>query len=63
MAQHFEEKRHRPAPVDPGGISICWATNYRMTDLQGVGQVQLAKLDGFIDERARWAWFYQRTAG
>ena len=33
--------------------------NYRMTDLQGaVGLVQLAKLDAFIDERARWASYY-----
>lgn len=33
--------------------------NYRMTDLQGaVGLVQLGRLDGFIDERARWARFY-----
>ena len=35
--------------------------NYRMTDLQGaVGLAQLAKLDGFIEERARWADYYRR---
>ena len=34
--------------------------NYRMTDLQGaMGIVQLAKLDKFIDEREKWAQFYQ----
>ena len=33
--------------------------NYRMTDLQGaVGIVQLSKLDGFIEERQRWADYY-----
>jgi dTDP-4-amino-4,6-dideoxygalactose transaminase len=34
--------------------------NYRMTDLQAaLGIVQLGKLDGFIDERARWAAWYR----
>ncbi|MGQ0704268.1 MAG: DegT/DnrJ/EryC1/StrS family aminotransferase [Gemmatimonadales bacterium] len=33
--------------------------NYRLTDLQAaIGIVQLAKLDGFISERARWAQWY-----
>lgn len=33
--------------------------NYRMTDLQAaIGLVQLEKLDGFIDQRARWARWY-----
>jgi len=33
--------------------------NYRMTDLQGaVGIVQLSKLDGFIENRQKWANFY-----
>ncbi len=38
--------------------------NYRMTDLQAViGLVQLEKLDGFIDERARWArWYMDQLA-
>jgi perosamine synthetase len=34
--------------------------NYRMTDLQAaIGLVQLRKLDGFVDERARWADYYR----
>ena len=34
--------------------------NYRMTDLQAaIGLVQLAKLDGFVAERSRWAEWYQ----
>jgi dTDP-4-amino-4,6-dideoxygalactose transaminase len=34
--------------------------NYRMTDLQGaVGLAQLAKLDGFINERQKWADYYR----
>jgi dTDP-4-amino-4,6-dideoxygalactose transaminase len=33
--------------------------NYRMTDIQGaIGVVQLAKLDQFIDERDKWAKYY-----
>ena len=38
--------------------------NYRMTDLQAaIGLVQLEKLDGFIDERARWArWYVDQLA-
>jgi dTDP-4-amino-4,6-dideoxygalactose transaminase len=33
--------------------------NYRMTDLQGaVGIVQIKKLDMFIDERQKWANYY-----
>ena len=35
--------------------------NYRSTDLQAaIGLVQLAKLDGFIAERDRWAQWYAR---
>ncbi len=35
--------------------------NYRMTDLQAaVGIVQLSKLDGFVEERQKWADFYER---
>jgi len=34
--------------------------NYRLTDLQAaMGLVQLAKLDGFIEERRRWAHWYR----
>jgi dTDP-4-amino-4,6-dideoxygalactose transaminase len=38
--------------------------NYRMTDMQAaVGLVQLEKLDGFIDERDRWArWYVDQLA-
>ncbi|MGN6463034.1 MAG: DegT/DnrJ/EryC1/StrS family aminotransferase [Pseudolabrys sp.] len=36
--------------------------NYRMTDLQGaVGLVQLARLDEFVDERAKWAAWYRQA--
>ena len=38
--------------------------NYRMTELQAaIGQVQLTKLDGFIDERASWAHLYYEELG
>jgi perosamine synthetase len=38
--------------------------NYRMTDLQAaIGLVQLAKLDGFIAERAAWAEWYRHQLG
>jgi dTDP-4-amino-4,6-dideoxygalactose transaminase len=34
--------------------------NYRMTDLQAaIGLTQLAKLDGFVSERAHWAEWYR----
>ena len=38
--------------------------NYRMTDIQGaLGLVQLAKLDGFVAERDRWArWYMENLA-
>jgi perosamine synthetase len=38
--------------------------NYRMTDLQAaVGLVQLGKLDGFVQERDRWARWYTERLG
>jgi perosamine synthetase len=38
--------------------------NYRLTDIQAaLGLVQLKRLDGFIDERARWADYYRRALG
>jgi len=39
--------------------------NYRLTDIQAaIGIVQLAKLDRYIEERARWAkWYCGRLAG
>jgi len=56
-----EQRHHGPRPWLLPDFDML-GYNYRMTDLQGaVGVVQLAKLDAFIDERARWADFY-RTA-
>ena len=51
-----EEVRHAgPKPYLLADFNLL-GFNYRMTDLQGaVGIVQLAQLDRFIDERARWA--------
>jgi dTDP-4-amino-4,6-dideoxygalactose transaminase len=56
-----EEQRHHGArPYILPDFDVC-GYNYRMTDLQGaVGVVQLAKLDGFIEERAKWAQFYKK---
>ncbi len=56
-----EEQRHRgPRPYLLPEFNLL-GYNYRMTDLQGaVGLVQLAKLDGFIAERRKWATFYCR---
>lgn len=55
-----EEQRHLgPKPYLLPEFRLL-GYNYRMTDLQGaIGLVQLAKLDRFIDERQRWAGFYQ----
>jgi dTDP-4-amino-4,6-dideoxygalactose transaminase len=55
-----EEQRHYgPKPYILPDFNLL-GFNYRMTDLQGsVGLVQLPKLDGFIDERAKWAAFYR----
>ena len=58
-AEISEEQRHAgPRPYLLPDFNLL-GFNYRMTDLQGaVGLVQLAKLDGFIDERAhRAAWY------
>jgi dTDP-4-amino-4,6-dideoxygalactose transaminase len=60
-----EEQRHSgPRPYLLPEFNLL-GFNYRMTDLQGaVGLVQLAKLDRFIEERARWAaWYRERLAG
>lgn len=53
-----EQRHHGPRPyILPDFNRMGY--NYRMTDLQGaVGVVQLKKLDGFIEERKRWADFY-----
>lgn len=55
-----EEQRHNgPRPYLLPEFNLL-GFNYRMTDLQGsVGLVQLAKLDGFINERQQWATYYE----
>jgi perosamine synthetase len=54
-----EEQRHKgPRPYILPEFDMV-GYNYRMTDIQGaVGVVQLKKLDTFIDERAKWAAYY-----
>lgn len=55
-----EEVRHRgnrPHILPEFGIL---GFNYRMTDLQAaIGIVQLSKLDAFVEERKKWASYYQ----
>lgn len=55
-----EEERHRGArPYILPDFNML-GFNYRMTDLQAaVGIVQLRKLDRYIDQRQKWAEFYQ----
>ena len=56
-----EEDRHRgPSPfLLPQFEEVGF--NYRMTDIQAaIGLVQLGKLDGFVEERQRWAEWYQQ---
>lgn len=59
-----EQRHHGPKPYILPDFNLL-GYNYRMTDLQGsVGLVQLPKLEGFIEERAKWAAFYrQELAG
>lgn len=54
-----EEQRHKgPRPYILPEFDMV-GYNYRMTDLQGaLGVVQLKQLDKFIDERAKWAAYY-----
>lgn len=54
-----EEQRHKgPRPYILPEFDMV-GYNYRMTDIQGaVGVVQLKKLDMFIDERDKWARYY-----
>jgi perosamine synthetase len=53
-----EQRHHGPKPYILAEYNIM-GFNYRMTDLQGaVGVVQLSKLDKFINERQKWAEFY-----
>lgn len=59
-----EQRHHGPKPyLLPEFDELGF--NYRMTDLQAsVGLVQLEKLDGFIEERRRWAaWYDEQLAG
>ncbi len=53
-----EQRHHGPKPYILPDFNVL-GYNYRMTDLQGaIGEVQLKKLDTFIEERAHWAAFY-----
>jgi dTDP-4-amino-4,6-dideoxygalactose transaminase len=54
-----EEQRHKgPKPYILPDFEVM-GFNYRMTDLQGaVGAVQIKKLDNYIEERQKWADFY-----
>lgn len=56
-----EEQRHKgPKPYLLPDFNLL-GFNYRMTDLQGaVGLVQLEKLSNFINERDKWANWYQK---
>ena len=56
-----EEQRHKgPKPYILPEFNVL-GYNYRMTDLQGaLGMVQLKKLDLFINEREKWAQYYQK---
>jgi perosamine synthetase len=54
-----EQRHHGPKPYILSAFEMV-GYNYRMTDIQGaVGVVQLAKLDQFIDEREKWAKYYE----
>ncbi|MBK8953997.1 MAG: DegT/DnrJ/EryC1/StrS family aminotransferase [Saprospiraceae bacterium] len=57
-----EEQRHKgPKPYILPEFEMV-GYNYRMTDLQGaVGNVQLEKLDGFIQYRNQWAAYYEEA--
>ena len=54
-----EEQRHSSnSPYLMADFNVL-GFNYRMSDLQGaVGSVQIDKLDRFIEERRRWAAYY-----
>ena len=55
-----EQRHHGPKPYILPDFNVL-GYNYRMTDLQGaIGEVQLKKLDSFIQERAKWADFYKK---
>jgi len=53
-----EQRHHGPKPYSLPDFNML-GFNYRMTDLQGaVGVVQMGKMDAFIEERTKWARFY-----
>jgi len=53
-----EQRHHGPRPYILPDFNML-GYNYRMTDLQGaVGVVQIKKLDSFIEERSKWALWY-----
>lgn len=54
-----EQRHHGPKPYILSAFEMV-GYNYRMTDIQGaIGVVQLKKLDTFIDERQKWADYYE----
>lgn len=54
-----EQRHHGPKPYILSAFEMI-GYNYRMTDIQGaIGVVQLSKLDMFIEERDKWASFYE----
>lgn len=56
-----EEVRHRSLRPHELPAFDEFGFNYRMTDLQGaVGLEQLKRLEGFIQERAKWADWYRQ---
>lgn len=59
-----EVRHHGPRPYLLPEFNLL-GFNYRMTDLQGaIGVEQLKRLDGFLEERRRWAdWYRQRLSG
>lgn len=53
-----EQRHHGPKPYILPDFNLL-GFNYRMTDLQGaIGIEQLAKMDEFINERGKWAQYY-----
>lgn len=58
-----EQRHHGPQPyLLPDFDDLGF--NYRMTDIQAaVGRVQLAKLEGFVKERSKWARYYRERLG